>query len=127
MGYLYFETFMNKNAMNIHVQVFLHMYVFISLGVNYWIIWVYMHSKSTKNWFFEKVNKINKSLATPNKEKKRKNPNQQNYTWKRRHFNGYHRNWSILRGTTIYQWTGQPRRKNIQLNKTESGRNRKSD
>ena len=71
---------MNKNAMNIHVQVFLHMYVFISLGVNYWIIWVYMHSKSTKNWFFEKVNKINKSLATPNKEKKRKNPNQQNYT-----------------------------------------------
>ena len=56
------------------------MYVFISLGVNYWIIWVYMHSKSTKNWFFEKVNKINKSLATPNKEKKRKNPNQQNYT-----------------------------------------------
>lgn len=39
----YFETFMNNNAMNIHVQVFLHMYAFISLGVNYWIIWVYMH------------------------------------------------------------------------------------
>ena len=29
--------------------------------------------------------------------------------------------------TTIYQWTGQPRRKSIKLNKTESGRNRKSD
>ena len=30
--------------MNIHVQVFLHMYAFIFLGVNYWIIGVYMHS-----------------------------------------------------------------------------------
>ena len=33
-----------------------------------------------KSWFFEKVSKFNKSLATPSKEKKRKNPNQQNYT-----------------------------------------------
>lgn len=35
---------MNKTATNIHVQVFLCMYAFISLGINYRAIWVYTHS-----------------------------------------------------------------------------------
>ena len=35
---------MNKTAMNIHVQVFLCMYAVISPGINYSVVWVYMHS-----------------------------------------------------------------------------------
>ena len=66
-----------------------------------------------KSWFFKKIKKIDKPLDRLTKEKKRKGQNQQNYKWKGRHYNGYHRNSKdhkrlLLR--TIYQQTGQPRR-----------------
>ena len=45
----------------------------------------------TKNWFFERVEKIDKLLAMlPKKESK--NPSKQNKKWKRRCNNRYHNN-----------------------------------
>ena len=88
----------------------------------------------TKRWFFERVNKIDKTLTRLTKKKTRENPNKQNKKWKRRSCNWYHRNkkkknhkrilWTI-KCQQIWQCrrNGQLSR-NIQPTKIESRRNR---
>ena len=48
-------------------------------------------TNKTKSWLFEKISKIDKSLARPIK-KKREESNQQNYKWKKRGYNRQCRN-----------------------------------
>lgn len=80
------------------------------------------------------INKIDIPLPRLTKKKKRKDPNQWNYKWKRRHYNGYYGNSKEqkLPWTTVCQQTGQTKGKgkilrDIPSTKTKPGRNRKSE